>query len=71
MDPLKVEINGKLELSGGNGNNVDIMQELQKNPILLRSLVQMISENINQSINGGKASNTLGMSTPRFNTLNF
>ena len=53
--PLKIELNGKLELTGSNGQSVDIMRELQNNPQLLRTLTQMISETISKNISGGKS----------------
>lgn len=51
--PLRIELNGKLEL-GSNGQSIDIMKEIQNNPILLRNLTQMISEAISKNIGGGK-----------------
>ena len=53
LDTLRVEMSGKLELSSG-GQTVDIMSEIQRNPLLLRTLSQMMAEQISKSINGGK-----------------
>ena len=71
IDTIKIELNGKLELSGSNGQSVDILSELQNNPILLRSLTQLIGEAINKNINGGKSTYNGGVATPRFNSVNF
>lgn len=54
IDTVKVEISGKLELSGSNGTSVDIVNELKNNPLLLKQLSEMLSENISKSINGGR-----------------
>lgn len=41
-----ININGTLKLTGDNGQSVDIITELRKNPQLLRSLADMISKEI-------------------------
>ena len=41
-----ININGSLKLTGDNGQSVDIIGELRKNPQLLRSLADMISKEI-------------------------
>lgn len=41
-----ININGSLKLTGDNGQSVDIIGELRKNPNLLRSLADMISKEI-------------------------
>ena len=41
-----ININGSLKLTGDNGQSVDIITELRKNPQLLRSLADMISKEI-------------------------
>lgn len=41
-----ININGSLKLTGENGQSVDIIGELRKNPNLLRSLADMISKEI-------------------------
>ena len=41
-----ININGTLKLTGENGQSVDIIGELRKNPQLLRSLADMISKEI-------------------------
>ena len=67
IEPLKIELNGKLELNNSNGQSVDILNEIKNNPILLRTLTQLISESINKTINGGKSTYTGGIVSPRFN----
>lgn len=41
-----ININGSLKLTGDNGQSIDIIGELRKNPQLLRSLADMISKEI-------------------------
>lgn len=67
IEPLKIELNGKLELNNSNGQSVDIINEVKNNPILLRTLTQLISESINKTINGGKSTYTGGIVLPKFN----
>ena len=67
IDTVKIELNGKLELSNSNGQSVDIINEVRNNPILLRTLTQLISESMMKNINGGKSTYTGGVVTPRFN----
>ena len=55
FETLKVEINGHLDLSSG-GQSVDIINELQNNPILLRALSRMLSEQLSNALNGGRGS---------------
>lgn len=71
IDTVKIELNGKLELTSGNGQSIDIIKEIQNNPMLLRSLSEMISESINKNINGGKSTYTGGTPTPRFKGMGF
>lgn len=42
-----VNLNGSLKLTGDNGQSVDIITELRRNPQLLRGLADMISKEIN------------------------
>lgn len=60
LDTLKVEMSGNLELSSG-GQSVDIMKELQSNPMLLRALSQMMAEHISQAMNGGRGTQRLNL----------
>ena len=41
-----ININGSLKLTGDNGQSVDIISELRKNPQILRSLADMIAKEI-------------------------
>ena len=67
IEPIKLIIEGKLDLGNSNGQSVDIINEVKNNPILLRTLTQLISESINKTINGGKSTYTGGIVLPRFN----
>jgi len=53
IEPLKIE--GKLELTGNNGISIDLISELQNNPLLVRSLTQIITETLSKQDNGGRA----------------
>ena len=67
IDTVKIELNGKLELSNSNGQSVNIIDEIKNNPILLRTLSQLISESMEKNINGGRSAYTGGVAKPRFN----
>ena len=67
MEPIKLIIEGRLDLGNSNGQSVDIINEVRNNPILLRTLTQLISESMMKNINGGKSTYTGGVVTPRFN----
>ncbi|MBD5319861.1 MAG: hypothetical protein HDS07_03055 [Bacteroides sp.] len=67
IEPITLNIN----LDGVLGRSKDFMEELTNNPMLLRSLTQLIGEAINKNINGGKSTYNGGVATPRFNSVNF
>ena len=50
---FKVEISGKLTLDS-NGKSIDIINELQNNPLMLQALSNMIANNISAKYNGGR-----------------
>lgn len=69
---IKVEpITLNIKLDGVLGQSKDFMEELTNNPMLIRSMSQMISEAINKNINGGKSTYTGGVSNPRFKGVDF
>lgn len=51
---IDVNINGRLELTS-NGQSVDLMNVLRSDPLLLRKLTEMITNQINSQANGGKS----------------
>ena len=55
LDTINVQISGSLDLSSG-GQSVNIINELQNNPILLRALSRMLSEQLSNALNGGRGS---------------
>ena len=55
LDTINVQISGSLDLSSG-GQSVNIINELQNNPILLRTLSRMLSEQLSKALNGGRGS---------------
>ena len=54
--PIEIQLNGKIQLSGGNGT-VDITSQIINDPIVMREITQIISKNIEMQINGGRVSN--------------
>lgn len=67
IDPITLNI----KLDGILGQSKDFMEELTKNPMMIRNLSQLISESINKNINGGKSVYQGGIATPRFKGNNF
>ena len=57
---LKVEINGRLELSSG-GQSVNIINEIQNNPLLIRALSRMLSEQLSKAFNGGRGTSPIAI----------
>ena len=57
VSPVEVKINGSLKLESDQGKAVDIIGILQKNPVLLKNLSKMISDEVAYSLNGGRLSN--------------
>lgn len=60
LDTINVSISGSLDLSSG-GQSVNIINELQNDPILLRSLSRMLAEHISKSMNGGRGNSNLSI----------
>ena len=50
---VNLNITGRLELTSG-GQSIDIMGEIQNNPLLVRRLTEMIITQMNNNRNGGK-----------------
>ena len=59
-DAFKVEINGRLELSSG-GQSVNIINEIQNNPLLIRALSRMLSEQLSKAFNGGRGTSPIAI----------
>ena len=55
LDTINIQISGSLDLSSG-GQNINIINELQNNPILLRTLSRMLTEQLSKALNGGRGS---------------
>lgn len=60
LDTINVSISGSLDLSSG-GQSVNIINELQNDPILLRALSRMLAEHISKSMNGGRGNSNLSI----------
>ena len=56
VTPIEIQLNGNIQLSGGNGT-VDITSQIINDPIVMREITQIISKNIEMQINGGRVSN--------------
>ena len=54
IEPVNIKIDGKLELANNNGQTVDIISELNNNPMLLRAISDMIVQNISTKYYGGR-----------------
>lgn len=54
FEPLKIELSGNLTLSSGN-QTVDLTSIIRDNPMFIRQLSQMLSEEIGNRINGGRS----------------
>ena len=54
IEPVNIKIDGKLELTGSNGQTVDIISELNNNPMLVRAISDMIVQNISTKYYGGR-----------------
>lgn len=61
LDTINVQISGSLDLSSG-GQSVNIINELQNNPIILRALSRMLSEQLSNALNGGRGSLPISIS---------
>lgn len=51
-EPIDININGTLKLTGDNGQSVDIIQILRNTPTFLRSLAELISKEIKHNAVG-------------------
>lgn len=61
LEPISININGRLELSGNNGNSIDILGNLKNNPSFMQSLVEIISEAIrNNTLFNREVAETIG-----------
>lgn len=54
FEPLKIELSGNLTLSSEN-QTVDLTSIIRDNPMFIRQLSQMLSEEIGNRINGGRS----------------
>ena len=54
IKPVEVKLSGSVRLEA-NGQSIDLMELLNKNPMLIRQLSQMISDEVGKSINGGRS----------------
>ena len=70
--PIRVEpITLNINLDGVLGKSKEFMEELTENPMMIRTLSQLISESINKNINGGKSTYIGGIATLRFKNNGF
>ena len=53
-ETIDVNIHGELNLKS-NGQSIDIMKELENDPILVRRITNMITEAVSKRVNGGRA----------------
>ena len=53
VEPLKVTIDGRLELNGG-GQTVDLIKQIQNDPLLARMISDILVQNISSKYYGGR-----------------
>lgn len=53
IGPIDININGTLKLEGENGQSIDLVSEMRKNPQLLNQVTEMVMRKINERMNGG------------------
>ena len=51
---VQLTINGKIELTGQNGQTIDIMDTLKNNPMFVRQITEMIVLQMNNNTHGGR-----------------
>ena len=51
---ISLNINGKLELTGENGQSINIIEELKRNPMFVRQITEMIVLQMNNNTHGGR-----------------
>jgi hypothetical protein len=54
ISDLNLNINGKLELTGENGQSINIIEELKRNPMFVRQITEMIVLQMNNNTHGGR-----------------
>ena len=52
--PIDVNIHGDIRLRADNGQSVDISKALESDPLLIRTISQLITKQLSESINGGR-----------------
>jgi translation initiation factor 2B subunit (eIF-2B alpha/beta/delta family) len=52
IEPISLNINGSIKLDTGVGNQVDISQEILKNPAFITRITELISKELNKLSNG-------------------
>ena len=56
IKPMKIELSGSIRLDSNNGStNVDVASVLSNDPMFIRALSQMLSEEVSKKINGGRS----------------
>ena len=53
MEPLNINISGKIQLDCGQGNTIDISNELMQNPTFINKLVDLVTKQMNINDNAG------------------
>jgi hypothetical protein len=51
---LNLNINGKIELTGENGQSINIIEELKRNPMFVRQITEMVVLQMNNNTHGGR-----------------
>ena len=54
ISDLNLNINGKLELTGENGQAINIIEEMKRNPMFVRQITEMVVLQMNNNTHGGR-----------------
>ena len=54
ISDLNLNINGKLELPGENGQAINIIEEMKRNPMFVRQITEMVVLQMNNNTHGGR-----------------
>ena len=52
--PIDVNVHGDITLKSEKGQTFDISREIEKDPLFIRTITQLITQNISKTNNGGK-----------------
>ena len=54
IEPINLNVNGNIKLTGANNEEVNLNELLKNNPMFVRQISQLISIELGKSMNGGR-----------------